>query len=183
MLLTALLLLASATSVPTAPLWRADLPVALVAQAPASGVDTRVVPWLGVRVARLLDAPPGQLVWLGGDASGVLGIGPNEGTSVVKASRFTCALEARGLAGVNALHSATTALRPYGYLAVDAGGALVVMSAFLDQSLRLVPVWGLGGGVGLEVTTHVVSLRVELGAGVRDGGLALTSTMAAGVAF
>lgn len=187
MLVTALLLVAAAPAdLPppqSPPAWRADLPIALVAQAPASGVDTRLVPWLGVRVARLLDGPEGNRLLLGGDVSGWLGLGPNEGTSMVKASRFSGTLEARGLLGMNALQSASAGLRPYAYLSASGGGALVTVSAFADQSLRWLPVWGLGVGAGVEVTVRMVALRVELGAGVRDGGLALTSTMAAGVAF
>ncbi|MBI1947338.1 MAG: hypothetical protein HYS27_16710 [Deltaproteobacteria bacterium] len=183
MLVSALLLVAGATGEPPAPVWRLDLPVALVAQAPASGVDTRVVPWLGVRVARMLDAPNDQLLVFGGDAAAMLGFGPNEGTSKVRASRFGATLEGRGLAALNAFHTATVWVRPYGYGALQAGGAISTLSAYADQSLRLLPVWGLGAGAGLELTVHVVALRVELGAGVRDGAFALDSRLAVGAAF
>lgn len=179
----ALALLAAAPEEPAPPLWRLDLPVGLVAQAPTSGVDTRVVPWMGVRAARLLDGGAGSLLMLGGDVTGWLGVGPNEGTSAVKASRLSMALEARGLLGVNAVQTATAGIRPYLWGSAVGGGALITVAAFADQSLRLAPVWGLGAGAGVEITAHLLALRVELGGGARDGGFALTSNLAAGVAF
>lgn len=188
MLVSALLLLAAAQGDAaqgdvTPPVWRADLPLLLVAAAPTSGVETRVVPWLGVRVARWLDAPPEQLLVLGGDVGGMLGFGPTEGTSRVASSRLGAELEARGLVGLNALHTATTWLRPYGYGAVAIGGSLVTLSAYADRSTRALPLWGVGVGAGVEVTAHIAALRVELGAGVRDGAFALDSRLAAGLAF
>ena len=183
MLVMALALLAAAPDAHVAPPWRLDLPLALVAQAPTSGVDTRVVPWMGARAARLLDHAPGELLMLGGDVTGWLGIGPNEGTSAVKASRLAGALEARGLLGVHALETATMGIRPYAYASALGGGAVLTLSVYDDSSMGLTPVWGLGCGAGIEIVAHLLSLRAELGAGVRDGGFALSSTMAAGVAF
>jgi hypothetical protein len=179
----ALALMAAAPGAPAPPAWRLDVPVALVAQSPTSGVDTRVVPWFGVRAARLLTESSGGLLVLGGDVASWLGTGPLEGTKTVSASRLTGAIELRGLLGINAVQTAEAAIRPYGYLSALGGGALVTLAAYTDQSYRLLPEWGLGAGGGLEVRAHLAALRVELGGGLRDGGFALTSTLAAGVAF
>lgn len=179
----ALALLAVAPEEPAARSWRLDVPMGFTAQSPTSGVETRVVPWMGLRAARLLDHQRGELLLLGGDATFWLGSGPSEGTSVVRSSRFSGALEGRGLVGLNAFETATAGIRPYLYGSVVAGGGLVTLSAYADRSMVLVPVWGLGTGAGVELTTHLASLRVELGGGLRDGGFALSSSLAAGVAF
>ncbi|MCC7072160.1 MAG: hypothetical protein IT383_12605 [Deltaproteobacteria bacterium] len=188
MLLSALLVLAAAPTdappgAPQAPVWRIDAPLVLVAQAPTSGNETRVTPWLGVRVTRMLEAPPEQLVVLGGDLAATLGYGPTEGTQRVNFARMGAALDARALLAVNALHSATTWLRPYGFGATHLGGELGILSAYDDQRYRFLPVWGLSAGLGVELTVHVLSLRVDLGAGTRNGGFALESSFGVGAAF
>ncbi len=183
MLVSVLLCLAADPGAPAAPQWRVDVPIALVAQPPTSADGARVAPWLGLRAAYMLEAPPDQLVVLGGDVAAMLGYGPNEGTSRVHAARVGAAIDARGIVALNVLHSATTWLRPYGFAGAELGGATAVVTAYDAQRYRLLPVWGARAGLGLELTVRVLSLRVDLGAGVRTGELALDSRFAVGAAF
>ena len=174
---------AAPTEVPAAPQWRVDAPLALIAQAPTSGNETRVAPWLGLRATRMLEAAPGQLVVFGGDVAGMLGYGPTEGTPRVNYAVLGVELDVRGLVAIDALHSATTWVRPYGYGGAQLGGALGILRAYDDQRFRPLPLWGLGAGLGLELVAHVLSLRVELGGGMRNGAFAIDSRFAAGAAF
>ena len=190
MLLSLALALALAPPTVDAPVertWRVELPLALSATAPASNVETTVVPWLGVRVGRLMANEGAGLVegsptFTGFDGA-LYAASTREGTPEVGAARTLAFAEGRALWAPLAVQSTWSALVPYGFAGASAGGGWVEVKAFDESRVRPLFTWGARAGAGAELRIRAITTRVELGAGLRDLRFELTSALSLGLAL
>jgi hypothetical protein len=157
--------------------WTVDAPLALHARSPSSNVDTIVEPWGGVRVGRRLDGP------FAVDAGLYLGGASEQGTGEVYARRAFGALELRGLAGMELLASTYSALSSYAFLGAGGGAGAATVTTFETQRTNPLLTWHARGGGGLEMRIRAIVTRVELGLGIRDARLEISSALAIGLRF
>lgn len=162
-----------------------DVPLLLTASAPASGVETVLVPWFGVRGGRHLDVSALVLNGLsvGADAGLFAGGIENEGTPDVAATRFFAALEGRGVVGWRAFSTTHSALTPYGFLGARGTGGLSAVRVFDDTRVSFLAGWGARIGGGIDLAIAHLNVRSELAAGARDGRLELSSALSLGAVF
>lgn len=166
--------------------WNVDAPLAFAASSPASGFETNVATWLLLRGGRTWDAATltgvegsdvglDLALWLGGYES--------EGTPEVNVTRVYTAVEGRGRMGYRAFHTTHSALTPYAFAGVRAGGGVLYVSAYDDSRSGLLGIWGARAGLGLDLTIFRVSPRVELAAGMKNLRLELSSAVSVAARF
>lgn len=157
-----------------------DLPVRVTAQAPASNVETFVVPWVGARLG-LLQGDDDAGVFKGFDGQLLVGL-DQQGTHEVGVLRVSTLIEGRGLVGLR-WRGGLVGVGGYGYASIGAGGGFALFNAFDDERLRPFGSWTLSGGGGVEFSFGSGFTRVEIGVGQRDLRLELSGTFGVGFVF
>ena len=158
---------------------RFDVPVVVTAQAPASNVETFIVPWLGARLALIDNDDDG--LFTGFDGQLLLGL-DSQGTDEVAVLRLPLLLEGRGLIG-GRWRGGMVGVGGYGFGGVGAGVGLASFKAFDDQRIRGFGLWTVRGGGGVELGFGSAFTRIEVGLGLRDLRPEVSGTFAVGSLF
>lgn len=167
-----------------APLFLVDGGLVLGGRTSVNAGRAELQPLLGLRGGALfpLSSDDDRLL-LGVDGRLLIETLPRvRGTADVGSLTWELGLQPRGLVGWR-FGDGPLQLLPYAFAGALVGGRLVSVHAFGAQQLRGHATYGAAAGAGGLLRIGVVSLALELGAGLREDGPEVTGALLAGASF
>lgn len=156
-----------------------EAPLSLSAVTASSGVETSVSVWPGVRGGLVYDLD-GSL-FVGADAA-LLGTVEGAGTSGVSVTRAFGALEGRAFAGAS-FGGRFARILPYAYTGPFVALGVGWLSVHGEGTARFLASPGWRAGAGTMLRLGALQARLDLGLGVRELRLEVTTSFSLGGAF